>query len=168
VIRRALFGLAVLASLGACAEGGASGAVRSSAEVGPGSVPVDLLTATTLFQRVCVDTAPGFQTAPQAISGLPFTYNTRSEIYYHDTLNLSFKLVPSPRGTICSMVLFSNEQAGVLAIAMGVAASGDGNIGIDPASGASTANGPAGTRFVFEQRGVSDGVAFYNASLAPG
>lgn len=107
MIRRSLGALAALAMLAACdvpAPGGPD-VIAGSVRPAPG-------VAAGLFQAVCVDNQLDLSAAPATLAGLPFTRNTVEDIYYHDSLNLSFKITPrGDASAICSMVWAPNQPA---------------------------------------------------------
>ena len=63
-----------------------------------------------LFSQVCLDTAPDFANAPIVLDALPVQRNFDTGTYFHETLNLSFKLISRDDVEICSMVMASDDD----------------------------------------------------------
>ncbi|MBW6418993.1 hypothetical protein [Celeribacter sp. PS-C1] len=153
-------------SLTACVDGTTS--PTTSGPVAPSSKSVDLTGAVTLFQSVCLDGAASPAKAKAAIDGLPMRQHPETGTYYHNSLNLSFKLIQDDGVSTCSMVFASRDPAGQLAIAFSAAAQSDSSIKVDVASGYAEANGPKGTKFTFRPVPISGDVPLYNARLTSG
>jgi hypothetical protein len=73
-------------------------------DAGPGQTLTTASAAGKLFAEVCLATAPSFVAAPLALSVQPFTQNSTTGTYYHNSLNLSFKLLDRDSGLACSLV----------------------------------------------------------------
>ena len=89
-------GLLALALLVGCASGssetsGAAADIPVSRDAGPGATLPDGVMAAQLFRQVCVATDARHGAMLREIAKLPFVQDPESEIYYHQTLNLSFK-----------------------------------------------------------------------------
>ncbi len=73
----------------------------TSPQAGPGSQIVPPATAGRYFAEACLLTKPGFAGAGTALADDPFTQNSATSTYYHNTGNLSIKAVPGS----CSLVM---------------------------------------------------------------
>ncbi|MGB5557049.1 MAG: hypothetical protein WBN04_03450 [Paracoccaceae bacterium] len=149
--------------LGGCASTEGTRTAAASApgsEVGPGPAAVDAVSASKLFNDVCGKTAPSFRKAPAVMAELPFRQNTATGTYYHQSLDLSFKLLPKR----CSMVFGSVERSSMLGLAMATS-TGANEASFDPISGAATSNGPKGTSLEFQPVAELKGRAMYRAVL---
>ena len=136
------------------------------AEVQPGPANVDMVSAVSLFDRVCAKTAPRFSGAPKALASLPVRQHPDTGTFYHQNLNLSFKVTV---GRGCSMVFVSKERPGTLALAFGSTLSSDGNVSMDPSTNNSFAKGPAGTEMNFiTRKSAGRGARYFVVSLATG
>lgn len=100
---RALIALAAVAALAACEA-------PSSPTVLAGSQPVPAANAAGLFNQVCVANQFDLDGAKATIATMAFTRNSAQDIYYSNTLNLSFKITPTSGGAICSMVWASHDS----------------------------------------------------------
>lgn len=154
-----------LTTLSACVEPTTTAAPNTAAFSGPGSTLVTVADATTMFNSVCVQTAPSFTKAASVLASMPFQQNPATGTYFHKNLNLSVKLANGG----CSMVFVSEEATPTLglALAMQVSAANGQNsadIGMDASTGGTMTQGPAGTTFTFRpsQNGA---VNFYQALL---
>ena len=161
--------LPLIAALGlaACVPGGAtapSGQAATSGDSGvnPGAEMADGISAMLIFTRVCLDTQPHFKKAPAVLADLPFRQRPETGTYYHQNLDLSVKLV----GGRCSMVFTSADDPTQLGILMS-AASGNGQMSIDPNTGAASTVTKNGARLEFEPIGRSKGRNWYRAVLIP-
>lgn len=76
----------------------------SAPDADPGEQLPTAAAAGTLFANVCLATAPSFVAAPLALLTEPFTQNSTTGTYYHDNLNLSFKLIDEGGRLRCSLV----------------------------------------------------------------
>jgi hypothetical protein len=76
----------------------------SAPDAGPGERLPTATAAGTLFANVCLATAPSFVAAPLALFTEPFTQNSTTGTYYHNSLNLSFKLIDNGGSLRCSLV----------------------------------------------------------------
>ena len=103
-MRRILALVAGLGLLGGCVQ------PPLDAEVGPGSEPVTARAATAMFQNVCVDTAPDFAAAPGRLTALQFRPHPRTGTFYHDRMNLSFKVFTQDGHRICSIVFAPRDD----------------------------------------------------------
>ncbi len=97
--------LAALVVLAACEP-------PSSPDAAAGATGVPAANAAGLFRQVCLANQTELAEVPKTLVQLPFTRNTSDDVYYHNDLNLSFKLTPQTGGTICSMVWSSADNAG--------------------------------------------------------
>ena len=73
----------------------------SSPQAGPGTQIVPPATAGRFFAEACLLTKPSFAAAGAALADDPFTQNSVTTTYYHNTGNLSIKAVPGS----CSLVM---------------------------------------------------------------
>ena len=103
------------------------------AEVTPGETPVDMNTAIMLFQSTCLDHLPDFSGSAKALKG-DYTPNPETGTLYHPDLNLSFNIKTGKANGVCSMVFASDEDPGVLGLALtsAAAAVGGGGVTVDP------------------------------------
>lgn len=95
-----------LAALAACE-------VPSSPDATGGEATLAAGNAAGLFQQVCIVNQAMLSEAPKTMVNLPFTRNSTEDVYYHNELDLSFKLTPQGGGVICSMVWTSDSNTGV-------------------------------------------------------
>lgn len=160
--RRLSLCLAAVALAGCVASAPAENGGVSSRDsgVGPGSDPVDEVSAGMIFSSVCGDTAPSFRKAPAAMAKMPFRQRPETGTYYHQNLDLSVKLMPKR----CSMVFGSRADAGQLAILL-TAASKSTEVVIDPNTNAARGKGPKGTRVEFDPMNMRDLSPMYRAVL---
>jgi hypothetical protein len=84
---------------------------------GPGTTLVGPAVAGNLFVDICLANLPDFTGTPAALALEPFTQNTGTGTYYHDTLNLSIKLVTENGEPKCSIVFAA--RAGMTEITFG-------------------------------------------------
>lgn len=75
-----------------------------SANAGPGPNDATPAQAAALFRQVCVDTVPSHAKARTALAALPFVQRQSTGTYYHNSLNLSFKLIADGPTPVCSLV----------------------------------------------------------------
>ncbi len=102
-------GLLLAATLGlaACVQPSAP-----SGPVGPGATAPDAGTTALLFRDVCLANLPDLNQTRSALAAGPFRQDSGSGIYYHNALDLSFK-VRSEAGTpVCSVVAGLAGNAG--------------------------------------------------------
>ncbi|MCF2869583.1 hypothetical protein L0664_00770 [Octadecabacter sp. G9-8] len=159
-----------LVALGACqaaapSTGPTTAVAAARSTVGPGSQPATAQDAINNF-AVCINSAPTFAQAPQQLRALPFTQNSNTGTWYHQTLNLSINV----SGNRCSMVFGSNEERELLGLALAVGSTegngqGNANIGVDPNTGATQTNSRGGTQFLFTPAGTADGTAYFRAAM---
>ncbi|KPP84154.1 MAG: hypothetical protein HLUCCA08_01450 [Rhodobacteraceae bacterium HLUCCA08] len=107
MLKRTLVALAATAALAACDV-----AAPASSTAGPGTVPVPPGNAAGLFRQVCVANQDDLSGATATLAALPFTRNSGQDIYYHDRLDLSFKVTPNGASAVCSMVWGPTEGLG--------------------------------------------------------
>lgn len=74
-----------------------------SQNAGPGSVDADPALAAQIFNDVCLNGGPAFSAAPAAVATFPFTQSAGTGTYFHNTQNLSVKLIGTPANE-CSIV----------------------------------------------------------------
>lgn len=75
-----------------------------SADAAPGAQPANPTTAGALFAKGCLATLPDFAGTPAALASQPVTQRQASGVYYHNTENLSLKVVRTTAGAYCSVV----------------------------------------------------------------
>lgn len=116
----------------ACLAALALTTLPACAEVTPGETPVDMNTAIMLFQSTCLDHLPDFSGSAKALTD--YSVNPETGTLYHPDLNLSFNIKTGKAKGICSMVFASNEDPGVLGLALtsAAAAVGGGGVSVDP------------------------------------
>ena len=166
LVRKLFMALLAGAVLSGCVENTSNMAEKSGpVAVGPGSLNVDLVTAVSMFKKVCVKNAPHFANSPKVLASLPFQQSPSTGTYFHKELNMSFKVRGAKGSKVCSMVFVSKVPATQLAISFGASTSADGNIGVDPDGGASKAKGPSGTTMTFKSQGSAKGRASYFAAF---
>jgi len=139
-------------------------AAKADSNVGPGTAAADEDIASMIFSDVCLDSAPSFRKAPEILAGMPFRQRPETETYYHQTLDLSVKLMPKR----CSMVFGSTSDPMQLGLRLAVEAgmkSGSNDIGIDPDTGASATKGPKGTHMEFTRLPLRTRYPLYRAVL---
>ncbi len=127
--------VATLALLAACTT------PPANPNAGPGATLASPQEAGTLFAQVCVANLPQFRSAPATLARLPFTQNSTTSTYYHNTLNLSVNLAQGD----CSMVFFSNdstpaEEFVTGAEQTGIQGSGDATFTVRQLNGLTVAN----------------------------
>ncbi|NSX55059.1 hypothetical protein [Parasulfitobacter algicola] len=85
---------------------------------GPGIDFVSPGRAAALYKQVCVSNATNFENVPAVLAQMPFRQEPESGIYYHQDLNLSFRLGKSKNSDFCGMVWASvdPENANLAAI----------------------------------------------------
>lgn len=101
-MRIATLALVCLAALSACAP--QSQGVTLIQSVSPGDTTPSEAEAVSLFKSVCVDTRARHAAMRAQLATLPVTYDTSSEIWYHDDFDLSFKAIRAGRDEVCSFV----------------------------------------------------------------
>jgi len=124
------------------------------------------MTATSILQRVCIDTAPSFKKAPAVMAKMPFRQHPVTGTYYHQNLDLSIKLM-SKR---CSMVFTSKDDPMEVGIAISVAGGGQssGTVGLDPNTGGTVTKTKTGLTIELDPMGRQNGRSWYHAVvLAP-
>ena len=107
----------VTAALVAAASGCMQPSV--SATAAPGAAPASPATAGQLFAKGCLQQLPSFAGTPAAIANDPITRRQSSGTYYHNTQNLSLKLLPG----YCSVVFGTTGNTDDVINAFGTAAS---------------------------------------------
>lgn len=135
----------------------------AKSDVGPGSEQVDGFAAAAILGDVCVATAPSFRNAPAVMAKMPFRQHPGTGTYYHQTLDLSVKLLPKR----CSMVFTSKDEPSQLGIAIATSAAmagqSTGSMGLDPDTGAASTLAKNGATIAFEPMGRSNGRNWYRA-----
>lgn len=116
-----------------------------SADAVPGAEPANPATAGALFAKGCLATLPDFAGTPAALASEPVTQRQASGVYYHNSENLSLKVVRTADGAYCSVVfgtpLGENEAVaafGAAARAIAPTATADVEITVTPAPGGLT------------------------------
>jgi hypothetical protein len=109
-------------------------ALPSNPLAGPGTQIVPPATAGRYFAEACLLTKPGFAGAGAALTDDPFTQNSSTKTYYHNTGNLSIKAVPGS----CSLVMAINQspEAALAAFSAAVNATApddDSDVSVRPA-----------------------------------
>ncbi|MGB3178944.1 MAG: hypothetical protein WBH14_13470 [Albidovulum sp.] len=137
-----------------------------SGQVVPGPDPVDMATAANMFDSVCKETQPSLARAEKVVRSLPFTQDPKTGTYFHKKLDLSVKLVRD-NGGACSMVFGSKEEPMVLALALAMSVSSNGEIGVDAANGASATKGPGNSEFTFLTVNRMRNRTYFHAVLSP-
>jgi hypothetical protein len=92
-------------------------------KVGPGSAIPSIDQSSALFDRVCLKTNAEWKQMQRALTSIPVRLNPVSKIYYHRTLNLSFKRVVFEGKPSCSMVTAVKEPD-AMALGLGFLAQG--------------------------------------------
>lgn len=159
-------------SLAACSPGsGPRALTAASATAEPTREPLNLEQASEHLKKICFETSPSFDDAEAALRAGSFVRNTRTGTYFHPTLDLSFNLRPVGGKPGCSMVFVSNEDANQLALLLAIGSQFNVeedrkqiDIGVDPKTGAASAEMGNGQVFLFRPRGTSrKGKKFYSA-----
>lgn len=104
-----------------------------------------------MFGTYCAQTLPDFSDAEKRLRTGPFS-QADTGTFYHDTLNLSFKLFEDTQTRSCSMVFVSDSDASTLGVLFGtsMAVETDGaDISLNPKTGEATLPLPGGGLFVF-------------------
>lgn len=70
----------------------------------PGMAMADAGTAAGLFRSVCVHNRNDMSAVPVTLGSMNVERDPASDIYYHQTYDLSFKVTPRKNFAICSMV----------------------------------------------------------------
>ena len=134
-------------------------------DVGPATTPAGAAEAGALFRQVCLAHAPAFGGSAAALRGGPFR-RAATDVWYHDSLNLSFKLITVDGQPACSLVFASDDGFATLADAIvgPVGASGPDNqiVRADTIAGAA---GPAGTSVFLYADGTINGARYFRALL---
>ncbi len=99
--------------LSACDETSTT-ATSTPTAVGPGPYAVNVIDAAVMFGRVCAQSYPSLSKARAAVLELPFVQDPRTGTYFHQNLDLSFKLTDSSGAKFCSMVFGSKEKDSTL------------------------------------------------------
>ncbi len=94
-----------------------------SATAGPSTAPASPVTAGTLFAKGCLQQLPSFSGTPAALSTEPVTQRESSGTYYHNSQNLSLKVVQTSEGPYCSVVFGTTGNSDQVINAFGTAAS---------------------------------------------
>jgi hypothetical protein len=110
--------------------------------IGPGSRTPDINTAARLFADVCGKTGGDLELAQVALQRLPVRLNQVSDIWYHQRLNLSFKLIPGRR-PLCSFVSAADDNPELFAAGLIVAGASGGS-----ESAARAVEGPDGKVYI--------------------
>ena len=108
-----------------------------------GTQKVDVATAQSLFQQICVAHSPRFANSERTMDQLGMRKSERSGIYFHPELDLSVKVWPKDKGT-CSMVFASRNSKRKLQQALNVSEDIDAN---GMRTRFSTYTEPNGTRY---------------------
>ncbi len=108
-----------LVGLTACQTTAGSG----QSEVLPGATDVDPVVALDMYRRICTDTAPSFSGAADVLSTLPFKQHPTTGTYFHQSINMSFKIVVTPTLDQCSMVIGSRKFNAITATMMSATSS---------------------------------------------
>ncbi|WP_126974940.1 hypothetical protein [Frigidibacter oleivorans] len=158
--------LLAVALLAGCVETQSAGTV-AAAQVGPGSSlldPEDQIFAAMLFNDVCGDTGAKPAAAKAVLAKLPVTQHPETGTYYHQNLDLSFKLVKEGSHDVCSMVFGSRSELSSigLMLAAGSAAKG-APVGMDPDTGEIEAKAAKGGTLYFAPINQQNGRKYYRA-----
>jgi hypothetical protein len=129
--------------------------------VKPGPNAVRLTEATALFDKVCVSHYPNLKASEAEIRKMPFKQATTGT-WFHQTLDLSFKLIPERRA--CSLVFGSREDPMQLALAMAAQATRNQEMGFS-LSGQTMTKGPAGSTFEFSPTSRTSNRTYFHAVL---
>lgn len=138
------------------------------AETGPGESPVDALTASTLFDRVCMQSLPGFGGAAATLAELGFVPHPESGTFYDGRNNISFKMFADIGARYCSMVFGSRDDAFELGLMLATtvqAASPSAEVRPDPETGKVNATPRPGVEFEFFPSGDQGGTNYFRARL---
>ena len=111
--------LACAAALAGCgvAPEVPAGKPQVSAAAGPGAELVPASQATKLFTQVCARTEPSFSAAPARLGGA-YAQNVSTGTYFHQQLNLSFKINANGQNG-CSMVFRSGDASAAVRASLG-------------------------------------------------
>jgi len=104
-----------------------TGSILVDPSVGPGPSPATPKQAGVLFAQICIATLPNFEGAAAKLSAPPFKQNSTTGTYYHQQINLSFKLMKEDGKPVCSLVYGAKSAItpGVTAFANAVIATRD-------------------------------------------
>ena len=133
-MRLAALLLGATVALSACVESNTAAPPAGSSQVGPGARKADVVDASVMFRRVCVVTAPDMAAAKRELSKMPFVQNSATGTYYHQALDLSFKVRKEGGQTVCSMVLGTTRSPASVELTM-IAAGQGGKADISVQSG---------------------------------
>jgi len=76
-----------------------------------GKIPVDVVFAAQLFDRLCYKNAPSFTGTSSDINAYGgFLQHAQTGTYFHTKYNLSVKITRSGAGSICSMVMETEQK----------------------------------------------------------
>ena len=109
--------IASLALLGACA------APPVSDTAGPQLAPASPATAGKLFAKGCLQQLPAFSGTPAALATEPVTQRRDTGTFYHNSENLSIKVVEVEGARFCSVVFGTTGSTSAVINAFGTAAS---------------------------------------------
>jgi hypothetical protein len=132
--------------------------------VSPGETPLGITEIVEQFGRACVKTLPEFSAAPDVLRDQGFVQNPATTTWFHQTLNLSFKLTPPKGGDQCSMVFVSKEDPDAIGLALAIS-SGGTTVYLDPDSALAKAHREDDVRFFFEAGANYQGDQYYHAIL---
>lgn len=165
-MKRVLAMLAVVFGCGAFGGTMAQTAAGPLPALGLGTLQVDSAQASRLFDAVCLQTAPGFTGATDALRGLPFKAHGTTGNFQHTELDLVVTLKtrrcrigfastsdPLKLGRVLSTAAIANSDAKVRLIVQ------------DPKTGEARGPGPKGTYFAFWRWENKNGRRTYFAEL---
>ncbi len=94
-------------------------------EVTVGTGEPDMLTTGLLFQSVCGETLPRFRRAERILENRGFVRNPDTGTYYHQSINLSFRIGTANGSPVCSMVAIGRSIDDTMPLSIAVAAFSD-------------------------------------------
>ena len=77
-----------------------------------GTAPINAAQAVGFYDQICAANARDMSAARATMGTMPFVRNSDEDIYYHRTLNLSFKITPTQGQAVCSMVWVPSDGVG--------------------------------------------------------
>jgi hypothetical protein len=136
---------AALLALSGCMP--ATDTISASPTAGPGAAFMSPYDAGVIFADVCLTRGARFERAREGLVGFPFTQNTRTGTYYHNTANLSVKVSPQS----CSMVYGTRQDTDAAKRGL---AQGTASVIATPPAGISVTS-----------RNLPDGVTYFRLGL---
>ncbi|NDU99952.1 hypothetical protein [Pseudoroseicyclus tamaricis] len=104
----------------------ASPALAAGEDARAALAPAGAVETVGLFNTICVETQPDFRVAEVLLSDGPFVYQPADGIWYHQSLDLTVKLVDVRGRPGCSLVMGTAEHPrSALALLAATAAGGE-------------------------------------------